>query len=108
MKPLFEQSEILPIKYRVIYRVTIFVYIMIESVFFDVSRDITKLYPVDKTCGQNSKNLDKKVKIDKTMFENFLNDISKLYTSNLVYNRFIGLTGTAAPRVTVIYVVRGI
>ncbi len=37
---------------------------MIELVFFDVSRDITKLYPVsklDKTFGQNSKNLDEKV-----------------------------------------------
>ena len=41
---------------------------MIESVFFDVSRDITKLITkikiqyLDETCEQNSKNLDKKVR----------------------------------------------
>ncbi len=65
---------------------------MIESVFFDVSRNISKLYPVnnnknyiDKTYGQNLKKiLTKKSEIDKSMLENFLNhDISTLYTSNL-------------------------
>ena len=40
---------------------------------------------------KTQKILAKKFEIDKTMFENLVNhDVSKLYSSNLVYSRYIG------------------
>ena len=56
---------------------------MTESVFFDVSRDITKLYPLINNEINHVDKTQKIFEIDKTMFENLRNhDTSKLYTSN--------------------------